>query len=29
MFTVVQNEQFDALYEREMDGYDLGFIYDD
>ena len=29
MFTVAQNEQFDALYEREMKGYYFSFIYQD
>lgn len=27
-FTVAQNEQFDAIYRREMSGLDVDFIFD-
>jgi len=27
-FTVAQNEQFDAIYRREMSGLDADFIFD-
>ena len=28
-FTVSQSEQFDQLYDKEMKGYNVKFIYDD
>ena len=27
-FTIAQNEEFDAIYEKEMKGYNVEFVYD-